>query len=360
MLMEYFDAYAARYKPYKGGAWCYEDGCVYQGLRLLHEATGEARWLDHLLRLIGAQVDADGRIGGYNPGEFNIDNLLSGRALIYLHKVTGSLHYLTAARLLQDQLAAHPRTDAGNFWHKKIYPAQVWLDGLYMGLPFEIELGLATRQGYLVEDALTQLLRGLDVTAEEGGLYAHGYDSSRRQGWADPETGRSPARWARALGWLAMALVDVIDDIGVDRARSIGLAARTEDLFGRLAGLATPSGLWLQVIDLPELDGNYEESSASAMLAYALMKAARMGLDVSASVGERAFAELASVRVRPDPAGVVRFEGICHVAGLGGYGPVYRDGTPAYYLSEPVVADDPKGVGPLMMAAAEKALRTAI
>lgn len=359
MLMDYFDAYAARYKPYKGGSWCYEDGCLYQGLRLLHEATGEARWLDHLLRLIGAQVDAEGHIGGYSPNEYNIDNLLSGRALLYLHTVTGSEHYLTAAREMQAQLGGHPRTGCGNFWHKRIYPDQVWLDGLYMGLPFEIELGTATQQGYLVEDALAQLVRALNVTEDKGGLYAHGYDSSRRQAWADPETGRSPARWARALGWLAMALVDVIDDIGVERAKVVGLAGRTEELLRRVGELATASGLWLQVIDVPDLDGNYEESSASAMFAYAFLKAARLGLDVKAEAGVTALATLTSERVRPDQDGVVRFEGICHVAGLGGYGPVYRDGTPAYYLTEPIVADDPKGVGPLMMAAAERVRRAA-
>jgi unsaturated rhamnogalacturonyl hydrolase len=354
MLMDYFDAYASRYQPYKGGSWCYEDGCIYQGLRQLHEATGDARWLAHLVRMVDAQVDADGRIRGYDPTEYNIDNLLSGRVLFYLHAVTGQERYLTAARSMQAQLAGHPRTETGNFWHKQIYPDQVWLDGLYMGLPFQVELGQATGQACLVGDALCQIQQALALTASTGGLYVHGTDVARKQRWADPVTGKSPAHWARALGWLAMALVDVIDDIGPARSRLIGLAQQTQAVLGAIAQFVTSDGLWLQVIDQSALPGNYTESSASAMFAYAFQKAARLGLAVDRAVGETALAGLAA-RVRPDGNGVARLEGICAVAGLGGFGAVYRDGTPAYYLTEPVVSDDAKGVGPLMMAAAEHA-----
>lgn len=354
MLMDYFDAFATRYQAYKGGSWCYEDGCIYQGLRQLYEASGQECWLAHLVRLVNAQVDANGGIAGYKPEEFNIDNLLPGRALVYLDRVTGDPRYMIAARSMLAQLQGHPRTATGNFWHKKVYPHQVWLDGLYMGLPFEIELGQAVGRPDLTADALTQIVKALELTAEPGGLYAHGCDTSREQRWADPRTGRSPARWARALGWLSMALVDVIDDIGAAEGRSSGLVAATENLLARIAPLARPSGLWLQVIDLPELPGNYEESSASAMFAYAYLKAARLGLAVDGGVGGRALTSLIGDRLTADDGGVVRFTGICHMAGLGGFGSVYRDGTPAYYLTEPVVADDSKGVGPLMMAAAER------
>ncbi|MEF2070287.1 glycoside hydrolase family 88/105 protein [Consotaella aegiceratis] len=352
MLMDYFDAYARRYDPYKNGAWCYEDGCVYRGLRLLHEATSEARWYDHLKRLVDLQVSPDGTIAGYRVDEYNIDNILSGRALIYLHEVTGEARYMQAAKLLGEQLAKHPRTKAGGYWHKKTYPWQVWLDGLYMGLPFQIELGQATAEEALIEDALDQLSRALDLTDGGDGLYVHGHDESREQRWADSETGRSPAYWGRALGWLSMALVDVIDLVGLQRASVAGIAERTKALLARIIELQTPTGLWLQVIDQPDLPGNYEESSASAMFAYALQKAGRLGLPVDGAVGRQALNRLVATRLVEGPAGV-RFEGICQVAGLGGFSGRYRDGTPDYYLTEPVVADDAKGVGPLMMAAAE-------
>lgn len=355
MLTRYFDAYARSYQPYKGGAWCYEDGCVYQGLRLLHAATGDTRWFDHLRRLVDARLTPDGRPADYEPSEYNIDNVLSGRALIALFQETGEPRYLAGARLIGEQLANHPRTADGNFWHKRIYPDQVWLDGLYMGLPFAVELGRATDDVTLVDDALRQIGLALDLTDTGDGLYAHGYDAARKQEWADPETGRSPAHWGRALGWLAMALVDIAELVGRQRMKAAGLAEPTKSLLAEIVRLRRPSGLWLQVIDLPGLIGNYEESSASAMFAYALQKGARLGLGSDRQIGLDALDALARTRIAGVPA---RFEGICLMAGLGGFGSSYRDGSPDYYLGEPIVADDPKGVGPLMMAAAE-ALRTA-
>lgn len=347
-LFAYADAYASDYAFYKGGAWCYEDGCLYRGLVLLHQSTGEARWLDHLLRLTGPQVAEDGALAGYDPQEFNIDNILAGRCLFHLHRETRDARYLAAAARLAGQLAAHPRTASGNYWHKGIYPDQVWLDGLYMGLPFQIEWGLHSGNPALVEDAARQMLGALDLTRMRSGLYAHGFDSARRQSWADPVTGQSPALWSRALGWLAMALADGCDLLGAGAPPA--LKAALADLLARMAPLATANRLWLQVPDMPDLPGNYEESSASAMFAYAGMVAARLG--ISDKVGPATLDALEG-RLQFDPAaGRDRLPGICAVAGLGGNGQ-RRDGTPAYYVSEPVVSDDPKGVGPLLMAAAE-------
>jgi len=125
MLTEYLDAYAAGYKPYKGGAFCYEDGCLYRGLIVLAEATGDPRWGAHLERLVGAQVAADGALAGYELDEFNIDNLLSGRALTWLARETGDPRWRRSADRLAEQLARHPRTRSGVYWHKQRYPWQV-------------------------------------------------------------------------------------------------------------------------------------------------------------------------------------------------------------------------------------------
>lgn len=347
-MLSYFDAYATRYRPYKGGAWCYEDGCIYRGLELLFEATGEDRWRDHLLRLAQAQVDPAGRIAGYDPTEYNIDNILAGRVLFALDRWTGDPRWMRAARRLGDQLADHPRTAGGSYWHKRIYPHQVWLDGLYMGLPFQIQLGLHQGDQRLVQDALSQLRDALAMTARPDGLYAHGCDTSGAQDWADPVTGQSPAAWARAIGWQAMALVDTARLIGPADFAASGLLAPTRALLSRIIELQRPDGGWLQVIDQPELARNYTESSASAMFAYALN--AMGDMPGAGDAADRAMGFLAS-RLHHDGAGA-GFGGICLVAGLGGFSGVYRDGTPAYYLTEPVVADDAKGSGPLMMAAA--------
>ena len=243
----YFDAFASRYEHYKDGRWCYEDGCIYRGLVLLHKATGEARWRDHLLRLTGPQIAPDGALQGFDPEEFNIDNILAGRCLFHLADETGDPRYMAAADRLAEQLAAHPRTQAGNYWHKKRYPEQVWLDGIYMGLPFQVEYAQRRDRPELIDDAMAQMERALDLTAGPAGLYVHGYDAVRAQDWADPETGRSAAVWARAVGWLAMALVDLAELVP-ERAP----LPRTKALLDAIVAQQAPSGLWPQVLDAPD------------------------------------------------------------------------------------------------------------
>ncbi|HEV7309996.1 glycoside hydrolase family 88/105 protein [Ensifer sp.] len=351
----YFDQFARRYKPYKGGSWCYEDGCIYRGLRLLFEATGEERWSDHLRRLIDRQVSPDGALLGYDPAEYNIDNILAGRVLFPLSAETGDTRYRQAADNLASQLESHPRIVAGNYWHKNRYPHQVWLDGLYMGLPFQIEYAIANDKPALIADALQQFSTALAFTSTTGGLYVHGYDDSRMQRWADPTTGKSPAVWARAVGWLAMALVDALALLPEERATA-ALRQRTCLLLDELMARQMPSGLWMQVLDEPDLAGNYEESSASAMFAYALLRAARLGFtdrEKAAGAGRRALSSLISDRLVTDAGSITRLTKIVGVAGLGGFEGNYRDGSPGYYLREQVVDDDAKGVGPLMMAFAE-------
>ena len=348
-VLDYADDYARDYHPYKGGAWCYEDGLLYIALVRLHKATGESRWFDHLLRLTTAQIAADGTLAGYTRDEFNIDNILAGRCLFCLSDQTGDPRYMIAADTLAGQLAHHPRTKTGNYWHKAIYPEQVWLDGLYMGLPFQIEYGQRRRDFTLVKDALQQFERALALTRRPDGLYAHGYDDSRAMYWADPETGQNQALWGRSLGWLGMALVDACALI--DGTADACIAQAASDLLTRLRPLARPDGLWLQVPDQPELSGNYEETSASAMFAYCYLRAMRLGLwGGDERVATKTLQTLQETMMYMDE-GRVRLGQICLVAGLGG-ARSRRDGRASYYLSEEVGADDPKGVGPFLMAIA--------
>ncbi|WP_457587805.1 glycoside hydrolase family 88/105 protein [Ensifer canadensis] len=356
---DYFNEFATRYSPYKGGDWCYEDGCVYRGLIHLFEATGDSRWKAHLHRLADPQIAVDGALSGYDPCEYNIDHILAGRSLFALAEEADDPRYRLAADRLARQLQGHPRIAAGNYWHKKRYPHQVWLDGLYMGLPFQIEYGKSTGRAGLIADALQQFSTALALTATPGGLNVHGYDDSRRQRWADPVTGQSPAVWARAVGWLAMALVDALAMLPADEATA-SLRQRAGGLLTEITTRqVTSTGLWPQVLDAPDLEGNYEESSASAMFAYALIRAVRHGLfepdrtEALVAAGRRALDALLNTRIVADAEGIARFTTIVHVAGLGGFEGNYRDGSPGYYLTEPVVADDAKGVGPLMMAYAE-------
>ncbi|WP_439562852.1 glycoside hydrolase family 88/105 protein [Roseinatronobacter sp.] len=349
-MLDYFDAYAASYQPYKGGAWCYEDGCIYRGLVLLHAATGELRWRAHLLRLIRPQITVPGGMAGYRVDDYNIDNLLAGRALFPLSRWTDDPCWMRAVQHLHRQLATHPRTPDGNFWHKLRYPHQVWLDGLYMALPFQIELGQFRQDTEMVQDALAQLRRALDVTRRHDGLYAHGFDAARVQDWADPETGQSASVWARAIGWQAMAMVDCAELVGGAAFSRAGLAHPLQELLHRIAQLQATDGGWLQVMDQPDLSGNYTESSASAMFAYAFATAMQQGVSSPALVKAHRRA-LTFLEGRLKAIGdSTRFHGICHVAGLGRSSGGYRDGSAGYYLTEAQVSDDAKGTGPLMMA----------
>ena len=347
MLTDFFDQYAKDHRPYKGGAWCYEDGVIYRGLALLHQTTGEARWLDHLLRLIEPQLLEGPKLLGYDPNEYNIDHVMAGRALTYLHQVTGQHRYLDIARLLMSQLDTHPRTKSGVYWHKNRYPWQIWLDGLYMGAPFQIEYGLRTGKDALIDDALAQVATALELTyVPETRLYAHAYDEAQKQPWAQPGTGRTRAHWARAVGWLAMALVDIAALVGP--ARFVPLKSRATALMDEVLACRRPNGLWLQVMDQTDFAGNWEETSASAMFSYALLRATDLGL--ATQVPADILNDLTAASLRKNSQGNIEMVNMCHVAGLGMYQGRYRDGTATYYISEDKVSNDTKGVGPLMMA----------
>lgn len=358
MLEAFFTRYAADYvyaKP--GGVWCYEDGCVYRGLLELYRASGDEQWAAHLERLALPQIGADGSLLGYERDAYNIDNILTGRVLFHLAK-SGDPRYERAADLLASQLATHPRIAAGNYWHKKIYPHQVWLDGLYMGLPYQVEYGLDRDRPEMIEDAIDQLLHAASIMFDRRtGLYFHGYDESRSMYWADPQTGLSRALWGRAVGWLAMALADVAELLPISNPRRADVLAIAIQLADALLGYRSPNGLWLQVLDQPGLEGNYEEVSASAMFAYFLLRTGRLAPQHRRFV-DAALKTLDAIGRNHLPRkgdGYVLTD-ICEVAGLGGFRGRERDGTAQYYISEPTTADDPKGVGPLMMAVAETML----
>jgi unsaturated rhamnogalacturonyl hydrolase len=339
----------ATWQPYRP-FWNYEDGCIYKGALDLHAATGFRSFFDFVYREVSARVGFDGAIRGFEANEFNIDNINAGKTLFTLFDVTKEERFRKAIDAQAAQLTRHPRTQSGNYWHKKIYPHQVWLDGLYMAQPFQVALSRLNGDKALARDTVRQFrhVRGVLRDAKTG-LYRHGWDESGEQRWADPATRQSAHAWGRAMGWFAMALVDCLEWPDVfetsDHAMMVDLL---HDVVAGLLAARSAGGLWHQVLDARERDGNYEETSATLMIAYALMKGWRLGLlDAQArAVGMNAFRCVTERHLTATELG-----GICAVAGLGGN--PYRDGSYAYYLSEPIVANDPKGVGAWMMAIAE-------
>ncbi|SMX30253.1 24.9 kDa protein in picA locus [Pelagimonas phthalicica] len=354
MLTDFFKPYVDQYQPYKGKRWCYEDGCIYRGLTLLAQATGDQTWMDLMIERISRQVEEGGTaLTGYNPSDYNIDNILPGRSAFTAHAVTGDAKYLEACHLLMRQLRTHPRTKSGVFWHKLRYPWQIWLDGLYMGQPFQIEYGQKTGDTALVDDSLTQLDTALtQLFAPDTGLYHHAIDEAKMQPWCNPETGASHAHWSRSLGWLVMALVDVAELVGPEKFAP--LRARSVKLLQDIMSYRGEEGLWLQVLDRPDLEGNYVETSASAMFVYAFYRAKDLGL-FDGDVADLMPA-LEAYAMQPDETGALHMVEMCEVAGLGWFEGRFRDGSADYYLSENRVADDAKGVGPMMKAYAASLL----
>lgn len=335
--------------------WNYENGLI---LRAILEAS--SRHLGHrhdrLARnLIDVLVAPDGTIKGYKRDEYNLDQINAGKVVFDLWATSGEPRYERALGTLMSQLALHPRTKSGSFWHKKIYPYQVWLDGLYMFGPLYARYAREFAWPELFDDLRSQFANAENAMRDRvSGLYFHAWDESRDQRWADPATGHSPHVWGRAVGWLSMALIDTLDYLPADHSCAVKLSSMFRDLIGAVSTAQDASGLWFQVMDLPEEAGNYREESASAMFAYALFKGMRTGLldrDDFGAIADRALRGIVSRFISKDEAGALHVHGICKVAGLGGE--PYRDGSFAYYIGEPVVSDDYKGMGPFILALCE-------
>ena len=341
--------------PNKPLKWTYDQGVVLKGMEGVWMRTGEGKYFSYIQRGMDHFVAEDGSIRAYKLEDYNIDNVLNGRILLLLYKVTGKGKYRKAAAILRDQLKNHPRTTEGGFWHKKIYPSQMWLDGLYMGEPFYAEYAATFNEPAAFDDIAKQfVLMEKNSRDSKTGLLYHGWDESRKQRWADPQTGRSPNFWGRAMGWYAMALVDTLDHFPEDHPQRGALLSILNRLAAAVEKYQEPkSGLWYQVVDKRGMEGNYLESSAASMFVYALAKGVRQGYlpDSYLKVAQKGFDGIRSQFIEDRAEGQVNLKGTVSVAGLGGN--PYRDGSYQYYLSEKVVTNDPKGVGAFLMAANE-------
>jgi unsaturated rhamnogalacturonyl hydrolase len=343
-----------RIRQGKPASWNYIDGCMMTALLAMSDITGEGQYFDFAEGFIDDFVAEDGSIRSYEPEKFNLDDINEGRVLFSLLEKTGKEKYRKAAALLRRQLEQQPRTCEGNFWHKAIYPNQVWLDGIYMAQPFyalyEKHLGSGDFRD-TVSQIETVRRRMFD---EEKHLYYHGYDASRSAFWADPETGRSKNFWLRSIGWFAVALADLLEILpeGEDREKLKGIFAELMEGAARYADEET--GLYWQVVDQGGREGNYLETSGSSMLAYAMLKGVRLGaLDKEyAAKGQKTFRGIVE-KYLSFTDGDLNLGGICLVAGLGPETNRRRDGSYEYYISEPVVANDAKGVAPFLLCYTE-------
>ncbi len=334
--------------------WNYIDGCMMTALEALGEITGERCYTEFVDSFIDAFIEENGGIRHYDMNKYNLDDINEGRALFPLYFRTGKDKFRKAAELLHHQLENQPRTSEGNFWHKAIYPNQVWLDGIYMAQPFR-----ALYEKYFGCGDYSDIVKQITnvrrhMYSEEKGLYYHGYDASHSIFWADPVTGCSGNFWLRSIGWFSVALADLLEILPEGEQRNILLSIFTE-LMENLLRYADPStGLYWQVPDAPKREGNYLETSGSCMLAYAMLKGARLGvLEKKYTVqGQKTFNGIVN-RYLSFTDGRLNLGGICLVAGLGPENNRRRDGSYEYYISEPVVENDAKGLAPFLLCYTE-------
>ena len=335
--------------------WNYIDGCMITSLLALCEITGEKKYFDFAESFIDYYVADDGSILGYDVEKYNLDDLNEGRVLFELYHKTGKEKYRTAIENQKKQLDGQPRTCTGNFWHKLIYPNQIWLDGIYMAQVFST-LYAKNYGGKDYSDILFQIENvNKYMQDEKSGLYYHGLDCSKSIFWADKESGLSKNFWLRSIGWYTVALVDIIEIIDDEDAKCRLVRIFKDLMESVLAFRDKESGLYWQVVDQPGREGNYLETSGSSMIAYAFIKGARLGVlsPEYRTLGRETFDGICQRYLKTNEQGELNLGGICLVAGLGPDNNRRRDGSYEYYISEPVVENDAKGVAPFLLCYTE-------
>jgi len=342
-------------KEGKINGWNYIDGCMMIALLNMHRITGQSRYYEFAENFLDYYVFEDGSLRGFKEEEYNLDNICEGRVLFDVYKMSGKEKYRKAIETLYGQILRQPRTHEGNFWHKAIYPNQVWLDGLYMAQVFYSRYTTEMEGGKNYADILRQFRTVREKMYDpETGLYRHGYDASKTAFWAG-EDGCSKNPWLRSLGWFSAALIDVTAEVKNAPEFVAEMTGIAQELAKNLLPyIDAESGMLWQVPNQVGRAGNYPETSGSAMIAYFYLKGARLGmLDKSyAPIGEKIFQSICD-RYLTETDGKLNLGGICLVAGLGPENNRRRDGTYEYYISEPIVENDAKGLAPFLMCYTE-------
>lgn len=334
--------------------WNYEQGVILKAVEQMWYATGDPKYFRHIQKGMDHWIDEKGNHKDYHLEEYNIDHVTPGTAMLLLYRVTGNEKYRKMVELLRSQLKTHPRTNEGGFWHKKIYPYQMWLDGLYMGEPFYAEYSSVFGEDNWNDIANQFVWMEKHSRDPKTGLLYHGWDESKQQKWANKDTGRSPHVWGRAMGWYAMGLVDTLEHFPAGHPRRAEIIAILNREAAAIAKYQdAKSGVWWDIIDLGGREKNYLESSASAMFVYALMRGVREGYlpEKYLKTATRGWAGIKKEFIKTNAQGQTDWEGTVSVSGLGGN--PYRDGSFDYYMSEKLRTNDAKGLGPAIRAAIE-------
>ena len=336
--------------------WDYCHGVELQAFLRLEEMYGDSRYFDYAEAYCDTMVREDGTVVAYKREEFSLDRVNTGKILFNMYARTGEEKYKKALDLMYSQFEGQPRTKEGGFWHKKVYPHQMWLDGLYMGAPFYAEYAARYGKPEAFQDVINQFCVVARHTYDPAtGLYKHAWDESREQFWCNKENGQSAHSWGRAMGWFAMALVETLEFVPVDEPNRDSLLAILDNVVKQIERYQDKkTGLWYQVLDRSGDRGNYLESSVSAMFIYSLYKGIRLGVVPATymTVADKGFEGFMKRFIKVGKKGVVSITDCCAVAGLGGKN--MRDGSYDYYINELIRDNDPKAVGPFINACLER------
>lgn len=332
--------------------WGYTHGLVVKAMLETWKSSGDKAYYDYAKIYADSLIDARGKIK-MDYLSFNLDNVNPGKILFDFYAQTKDKRYKIAMDTLRKQLKEQPRTSEGGYWHKLKYTHQMWLDGLFMATPFLAQYGVTFGDKAAFADVLNQIsLINKKTYDPKTGLYYHGWDESKEQAWANKVTGCSPNFWSRSIGWYAASLVDVLDYLPKETKGREKVLAIVKNLAATLIEYQDPtSGVWYQVTDQGNRKGNYLESSASSMFVYFLSKSINKGYIAKSYTAPttKAFNGLIKTFIKNEADGTITITNCCSVAGLGG-DKVYRDGSFEYYIGEPVIENDPKSVGPFILA----------
>lgn len=349
--------------------WNYAVGIELEGLLDTYRVHGDDSILNYLHTYRQKMIDERGDVVGYDYNAFNLDNVRPAKFILRMQQYGARKGEKIALKTFMKQLLNQPRTREGVFWHKAIYANQVWLDGIFMGLPFYCDYAVKTcsprKARRILDDAVNQMMQTDRRTYDEKtGLWKHAWDETHRQFWANPLTGQSRHTWARALGWYVMAMTECLDVMPDDYPRKAEVVALLQKVMKAVVQYQDKkSGVWYDVLDV-ESPKNYLESTASCMFAYVLLKGSRMGwLDTDFNeAGKRAYEGILKRFIRVNKDRTITLTDCCSVSGLGpGKGPFVpagkenykRDGSFDYYMSEPIRDNDAKGIGPFIWASLE-------
>ncbi|MDY0988353.1 Unsaturated rhamnogalacturonyl hydrolase YteR [Flavobacterium sp. ACN2] len=334
--------------------WDYKMGFVLLGFEKLYQKTNNKKYLNYIKEYVDGMIDSTGNIKKYDVKEYNIDCLNPGKLLFNLYDITKDSRYLKIIGQLRNQLESQPRTPSGGFWHKQIYPNQMWIDGLYMAEPFYAQFTVKYEKGKSLDDIAKQFeLVQNHLVDQKTGLVYQAWDESKEIAWADKQTGTSPTIWGRGIGWYMVALVETLDYFPKSHPKHKVLVEYLNQIAKNVNQYKSDTGLWYQVADKPELYGNYVEPSASGMIIYAFAKGANKGYLASSykTTAKKSFDSFVKEFVKVDKKGEVNVLNVSSNVGLGGK--PFRDGTNYYYLVSKTKENGAIGLGAFLLSAIE-------